>query len=230
MAKPGKCVGGPCIGPPLFSLCPLARKHVGHTERPQGCWAQSPDPNLLPPPHPSPFYQALGRCHCKLRTLQQRCFLTLPRPLPSVTPVLLEEPEEEASAKIAARDSFLQGLKCFSSCWITCWRNCFKLHLGIQVPLPKCSWQPSSAPPQGTQHPLRVGVLPHTNSSSFASHFLSLKSQLSTLEFHCLLKERDGKVSRGLGVPLSIATPLPQTLPPCLGKVRALCSPSSWGF
>lgn len=162
-------MGGPPIGPPLFSLCPLARKHVGHAERPQGSWAQSPDFNF-PFPLPSPFYQALGRCHCKLRTLQQRCFLTHPQSLPSVAPVLLKEPEGEDLAKISAWDSFLQGLKCFSRCWITCWRNCFKLHLGIQVLLPKRSWQPSHA-----QHTLRVGVLPHTNFSSFASHFLREK-------------------------------------------------------
>lgn len=145
---------------------------------PESTWVTQKDLKALglshlistsPSPSP-PFYQALGRCHCKLRTLQQRCFLTHPQSLPSVAPVLLKEPEGEALAKISAWDSFLQGLKCFSRCWITCWRNCFKLHLGIQVLLPKRSWQPSHA-----QHTLRVGVLPHTNFSSFASHFLREK-------------------------------------------------------
>lgn len=94
------------------------------------------------------------------------------------------------------------------------------------MPLPKHSWQPSRA-----QHTLRMGVLPHTNSSSFASHFLSIKSQLSTLEFHCLLMEREGKVSQGLGVPLSVSTPTPSdSLPPWLGKVKSSLLSQLLGF
>lgn len=74
-----------------------------------------------------------------------------------------------------------------------------------------------------------------TNASSLTPHFLCF-SQLPTLELHCLPKEREGKGTRGVGVPLSVATTLPESSLPWLGVVRRsllsqLIGPAEWlGF